>query len=103
MILGNECVNKGLFIAKALVNPNQSVIPIRVINPSEDSCELFKGTTLGNCSLVDSVLSDTAEVKLGSVSFESETVGLPEYLQPVFEESLVNLTIGQQDIVKSNT
>ena len=96
-----ECVNKGLVVAKALVNPNQNIIPVRVINPSEDSCELFKGTTLGKCSLIDSVLSDTAEVKLGSVSLESEMIGLPEYLQPIFENSIVNLTNDQQDIVKS--
>ena len=95
-----ECVKRGL-VTKALVNPNQNIIPVRVINPSEDSCELFKGTTLGNCSLVDSVLSDTAEVKLGSVSLESEIIGLPEYLEPIFEDSIVNLTNDQQDIVKS--
>ena len=96
-----ECVNRGLVVAKALVNPNQNIIPVRVINPSEDSCELFKGTTLGNCSLMDSVLSDTAEVKLGSVSLESGMIRLPEYLQPIFEDSIVNLTNSQQDIVKS--
>ena len=96
-----ECVGRGLVLAKALVNPSQGMIPLRVMNPSHTSCELSKGTTLGNCSLVDEVLSDTAEVKLSSASLESENLELPEYLQVIFDESRAHLTIDQGNAVKS--
>ena len=42
---------------KALVSTDSSVVPVRVMNPSDECSKLHKETILGECSIVQDIRS----------------------------------------------
>ena len=48
-----DIMEKGCLVAKPIVDPSCQTIPIRVINLSNQPVQLYKQTTIAQCSLIN--------------------------------------------------
>jgi predicted aspartyl protease len=94
---------RGLLVAKAVVDPSQGQVPIRVINLSDEPQTLYKRTFAATCETVNHIKAvpdpDEATAKVNKVNTTTDDE-LPEYLQALWERSTVNLTKAQGEEVK---
>ena len=97
--------NRGIIVAKALVEPRHSVVPVRVMNPSDRPIKLFCKTTLGYCYPVDDVvpLNQEPSVRLDRVCCGDniEKDKLPPHVLPIWESCAGNLNSDQKSTVYS--
>ena len=88
-------MNKDIVVAKALMEPGQSVVPCRVMNPSDRPVKLFCKTILGDCYAGENAvpLDQKSVVRLDRVHCESdlEDGKLPHHVFPVWEGCSKNL------------
>jgi hypothetical protein len=94
----------GLVVAKAVVDPSQGTVPIRVVNLSSEAQTLYKracaatGETIASIEILGSQSEETmAKVHMVDVTTDEE---LPEHLQDLWERSTEHLTEEQGQKVR---
>ena len=87
------------------MEPRHSVVPVRVMNPSDRPVKLFCKTTLGYCYPVDDVvpLNQEPSVRLDRVCCGDniEKDKLPPHVLPIWESCAGNLNSDQKSTVYS--
>ena len=96
-----DIMEKGCLVAKPIVDPSCQTIPIRVINLSNQPVQLYKQTTIAQCSLINGKsVTDIPDVQspLHKCVFHvSKDHGeLPEHLQELYMSSKTDLNEEQQ-------
>ena len=86
----------GALVARVVVNANESTIPVRVFNPTDETITIHKFAVMGVLTpvLETKVLKATGPF-IGKVSASTEKAtpsGVPEHLQDLFERSRDGLT-----------
>ena len=93
---------KGLLVGKALVCPLTGTVPVRIANPYNHSCKLYKDTIVASYEPVDpeQIISvnqpETLETDVKSCS----KTEVPEHLKDVYSKSSECLTPEQQARLK---
>ena len=96
-------------IARALVNPTQECLPVRVVNLGTKPQTLYKGTRVATCEPVglpaqlpvtEDLELPMEESALGEASFE-EDVELPEHLQSLLDSDVGTMSQDEQRIAVS--
>ncbi len=88
----SSCTEKGLLVAKVVVDPQLPEVPVRVMNFSGEAQTLYKGTCIATCEPVSEELQgDDATIgQVNRISAVTED-NLPEHLQELYKESTRNL------------
>ena len=94
---GGELAQRGLVLARSLVKPQGEVLPLRILNPSDDARVVRKGTTVGTVEAVEV----ESVVPLSQVGAGEVNDNLPKHLYDLYERSKVNLSEDYHDEVKS--
>lgn len=83
---------KPIFLAKMVAHTNTGIVPLRVMNPTDEPQVIYKGQCAASCEAVGSIQGDFE----GDVTTENEAAEdmeeLPEYLQPLLDSCRENLT-----------
>ena len=90
----------GILVGKSLVDPCNTLIPIRVMNPSDEPKVVFRDAVVGTYQPVLEVGSASSDSSEQSDTVSKEEV-LPEHLNDLFERSVEFLDEVQQSKVKS--
>lgn len=109
-----KSMRDGLLLAKAIIDPRMSVLPVRVLNPSDSAVNLHQRAIIGGCEYVSRVQvtdlqadrldrsapnsTDPSEQKPQTNSEKSQN--LPEHMQIIWENCKSNLNQEQQKLVK---
>lgn len=80
---GGELAQRGLILARSLVESDQEVLPLRVLNPNREKRVVRQGTTIGIVSQVE--IDQGQSTPSGGREADQE---LPEHLQDLFERSV---------------
>lgn len=96
-----DIMEKGCLVAKSIVDPSCQTIPIRVINLSNQPVQLYKRTTIAQCSLINGKsvtdIPDIQSTLHKCVFHVSKDHGeLPEHLQELYKSSKTDLNEEQQ-------
>lgn len=96
-----DIMEKGCLVAKSIVDPSCQTIPIRVINLSSQPVQLYKQTTIAQCSLIKGKsVTDIPDIQspLHKCVFHvSKDHGkLPEHLKELYMSSKTDLNEEQQ-------
>ena len=102
----NKLAEKGIFVAKSVIDTYNQVIPLRLLNLNDFPTKLYKNETAAVCDQVTVPSSsepggceNETHQQIRTVKPESsDTIILPEHLQEMYEASSRNLT---QDDAKS--
>ena len=81
---GGELAQRGLVLARALIEAPTEVVPVRVLNPCKEKRVLRAGTTVGRVLPVKVENRQTSRV-------EEDGRDLPAHLNDLFQRSKVNL------------
>ena len=94
--------NKGLLVAKALVNPTSGAVPVRIANPYDQSRILHKDTVVANYEhLEPELLLSVSSAKTFASDAETPLQdNLPEHLEGLFQRSCEHITHDQQSQLK---
>ncbi|XP_071505956.1 uncharacterized protein [Diadema antillarum] len=76
---GGEVASKGVIIGRTLVDAGKDVIPVRVFNPGDSTCEVQEGLTVG--------MITSADVQTQGCDSDE----LPPHVQDLYERSIENL------------
>ncbi|PIK45092.1 hypothetical protein BSL78_18045 [Apostichopus japonicus] len=93
-------------VARALVDPSKGVIPLRLMNVTDQPVTLYEGTSVGQCQpveLVDSIASERAKcrtVTKGERSGARGITALGEHLEILAEKSCIDLSKEEADRVR---
>ncbi|XP_076109456.1 uncharacterized protein LOC143078481 [Mytilus galloprovincialis] len=87
----------GILIAKAAVNLNNGLIPMRLINVSEKPYKLYENTVIANFEVIDKIEIPSRNVRTSKTQKVLEGVDqLPELLKNLYDESSKELSNEQQ-------
>ena len=87
--------NKGIIVARVLVDTKSETIPVRVLNPHEKEVQLFKETIVG----IGHQVLEVNEGKCFSAKTEIPDGSIPDYLKPLLEGCQDNLDEQQMEKV----
>ena len=105
----NKLAEKGIFVAKSVIDTYNQVIPLRLLNLNDFPTKLYKNETAALCDQV-AIHSDSEQggceneihEQIRTVTAESiDTVTLPEHLQQMYEASIKNLTQDEAKLIKA--
>ena len=105
----NKLAEKGIFVAKSVIDTYNQVIPLRLLNLNDFPTKLYKNETAALCDQV-AIHSDSEQggceneihEQIRTVTTESiDTVTLPEHLQQMYEASIKNLTQDEAKLIKA--
>ncbi|CAC5367719.1 unnamed protein product [Mytilus coruscus] len=95
----NFIKNKGLLLAKSLIDSKTPKQRLYMLNVNQRSVKLNKNTTIGIVNKVDMVSNIGLDIKEPDESLKSHTV--PEHLKPLFDSASENLTNPERNKLKS--
>ena len=105
----NKLAEKGIFVAKSVIDTYNQVIPLRLLNLNDFPTKLYKNETAAVCDQV-TVPSGSEpggcenktheQIRMVTTEF-SDTIILPEHLQEMYEASSKNLTQDEAKSVKT--
>ena len=105
----NKLAEKGIFVAKSVIDTYNQVIPLRLLNLNDFPTKLYKNETAALCDQV-AIHSDSEQggceneihEQIRTVTAESiVTITLPEHLQQMYEASIKNLTQDEAKLIKA--
>lgn len=82
--VNGELLNKGIAVARMVVETTTATLPIRVFNPGTKACMIRKGTLAGHLSVISE--KDIEECRGNALPAEGSYV-VPEHLKDLFERS----------------
>lgn len=86
----------GVFVGKVLVNSDKSSVPLRMYNPQDEPIVLYKGSTVGVVSPVDSIIeelpNEDIEEQINHVANDSGEITVPEHLQDLWKRGSEHIT-----------
>lgn len=91
---------KGILVAKALVSPAQSVVPLRIANFGFEPCTIFKNSVVANLDLVDPSCTEFVEND-EKMKNSLQKCALPDYMDPVVAKCSTHLNESQVEQVKN--
>lgn len=105
----NKLAEKGIFVAKSVIDTYNQVISLRLLNSNDFPTKLYKNETaaLGDQVTVQSGseqggCENDLHEQIRTVTTESsDTITLPEHLQEMYEASIKNLTQEEAKSVKA--
>ncbi|VDI66669.1 Hypothetical predicted protein [Mytilus galloprovincialis] len=97
-VMSNHTSN--LLIAKALVDPSQGHVPLRIANLTDEVQTVFKSTCTAVCESVDMTQRYEDTCKVSQMITKENSEDIPLYLQDMFERSSSNLSESQVDELK---
>ena len=92
---------KGLVLAKALVKPDNVIVPVRVMNPTDVPSSLYKETVLGRCYSFREISEKSRDLLKSNVAKSVSEVKFPNYIEAVLKDSLTEVDESQREVVKS--
>lgn len=93
--LFQQCAGKsGLLFAKSIVNPQRSVIPLRVINVSDDTKVLHYKTTIATGEETSTDCMETPSTE------DHQFSKIPEHMQDLLSRSTSHLDVSQSAVVE---
>ena len=91
-------------LAKMVVNPTQGNLPLRVANLSKEPQTLFKGMEVATCESVDVLPAEDGMKADGDPNHapgsQRPLLHLPEYMEPLVETFVSNLTDAQTQVAQ---
>ena len=105
----NKLGEKGIFVAKSVIDTYNQVIPLRLLNLNDFPTKLYKNETAAVCDQVTvpsgsepGGCENEIHEQIRTVTTESsDTIILPEHLQEMYEASSKNLTQDEAISVKT--
>ena len=92
---------KGLVLAKALIKPDNFIVPVRVMNPTDVLSSLYKETVLGRCCSVREISEKSRDLLKSNVVKSVSVVNFLNHMEAVLEDSLSEVDQLQKEVVKS--
>ena len=92
-----EIIDKGLVIAKAIIDASQATVPITIANVSSETINLEKGLTVAIVTSVE--VYDQVEEKcdeIRNVSVGNVMEGLPPHLRSILDGASEKITLSQR-------
>ena len=89
--------SNNLMLARTLVDTGAGLIPLRVLNPSDEPRMLYRNTVAATCEQVN-LVATTGDKKVSAVTGRStnQQAPVPEHLMDLFERSSKDLSQNQQ-------
>ncbi|CAC5405923.1 unnamed protein product [Mytilus coruscus] len=97
-VMSNHTSN--LLIAKALVDPSQGHVTLRIANLTDEVQTVFKSTCTAVCESVDMTQRYEDTCKVSQMVTKENSEDIPLYLQDMFDRSSSNLSESQVDELK---
>ena len=98
---GQQLCGGNVTLARAVVNPAEEVLPLRVMNMSLEPQTLYRDTHVAMCEPVASVGGPLSSEKATSQTVDVDKLQLPKHVQQMIEECQDLLTREQQDLAES--
>ena len=84
-------------LAKALIKPDNVIVPVRVMNPTDVPSSLYKETVLGHCCSVRKISERSRGLLKSHVAKSVSEVNFLNHMEAVLEE----VDESQREVVKS--
>ena len=91
-------LHKGLLLAKALIKPNNIIVPVRIMNPKDVLSSLYKETLLGNCCSVREISEKSRDLLKSNVAKSVSEVNFPNHMEAVLEDSLSEVDESKREV-----
>ena len=88
-------------LAKALIKPDNVIVPVRVMNPTDVPSSLYKETVLGRCCSVRKISERSRDLLKSNVAKSVSEINFPNHMEAVLEDSLSEVDESQREVVKS--
>ena len=88
----SELQQSGLLVARCLVKPQDSIVPLRVMNLGNETLHIHKGTSATVAELEPNIINESNEF----ASLPERDTNFASYMKPLWETCTKNLTPDQQ-------
>ena len=105
---GQPMCDGNVLVARAILNPSDSVLPLRVMNLSGEPQKLYKGTNIATCEPVTAVretsfvdhISSMSHVESGCPGKDDGDFHLPSHIGKLIDDCEQYLTVDEKDMAE---